>query len=402
MKRWLALSLALTSILASGCPRTSEDAGDGGPAETLHGDLDATSPTGTDAGDGGLLDSGDGGLVDAGDGGLAETLPAAPDAASSDTNDDAQLPLSTGSTYAVEHHLDLTLCMNYDSALINFLVDLFYNPGESVVDLTVQHLSLSLPDDFDDPACLATFQSALTDAVDAWLLQNSPDYVQELFLLGQDLFLFAHDLELHGEMTLTLVDEWFLKGSNHFDLLKIHWNGGVHELTPEQLASLGYPFALADSAFTAMVANHDVLIIDTHTIDLSPGALELLVIEKLLLPSVSPYDSISAMKGALMDCAALAAAVDPLVLECMGAGTADLVESCNATVDFLFEPILEMSAGLLQDQHIRLHGKCHLADDDGDLLVDRLVNGLWFGHEYFKGEEAGQVDGTFEGTVVLP
>jgi len=50
------------------------------------------------------------------------------------------------------------------------------------------------------------------------------------------------------------------------------------------------------------------------------------------------------------------------------------------------------------DSQLRIHGKSILLDDNDDLYVDFLINGLWWGHVEIQSEEGAEFEGVWDAT----
>ena len=116
----------------------------------------------------------------------------------------------------------------------------------------------------------------------------------------------------------------------------------------------------------------------------------------MLLPAISEFNSIEDLLYSIIDCASVAQEFENGILEPLGIDKDDVEDFCNQAVGTIVSPVEEMITGLALDSKLRIHGKCTMLDEDDDLYVDRLVDGLWWGHEEIESEEGAEFNGDFE------
>ena len=150
-------------------------------------------------------------------------------------------------------------------------------------------------------AIFGLFEDMLADLISDWLLNNSPDFIQDLFVVGQDLVQIVHHVTLTSDLHISkLQNDYYIEGTQFFLGITLYWKLGCAEegepdydpecgalpLTLEDLEDTDIPVNLIEGKFTATVDNWNHLTVSKHEIQLNYGALILFVINDLLLPAV--------------------------------------------------------------------------------------------------------------------
>ena len=168
----------------------------------------------------------------------------------------------------------------------------------------------------------------------------------------------------------------------------------------QDLEDSDVPMDLITGQFTGMIANFDSLIIDTHYIYLNYGKLILFVINEVLLPAVSGFNSIEDLIYSIIDCESIADGFVGDLLSAIGIDQDDVEGFCLSAVGLIVSPIEEVIGSLKLDSQLRIHGKATLLDDDDDLYVDILENGFWWGHIEIQSEEGSEFEGVWDAIKV--
>lgn len=294
--------------------------------------------------------------------------------------------------------------------IINLIIDIFYDPGAVIIDLIKTLVSQYIGSWVTDLA-FGLFEDALANLVTNWLLNNSPDFIQDFFVIGQDLVQIVTNLEVNSKLKISkLGSDYSVAGQQSWIGLTLYWKlgcdkdapdyetCGAHPFSLEDLGNTDFPMDLIAGQYTALIANYDRMVIDTHKIEINYGKLILFVINKLLLPAISNFDSLTDLLYSLIDCAALAAGFVGDVLSAIGIDAAQVEGFCNSAENFLLGPIEGLIGSLALDSRLRVHGKCRLVDEDDDLIVDSLVDGQWWGYIEVNNEQGNEFQGTFHGT----
>jgi len=317
--------------------------------------------------------------------------------------------LNPSGTYDMVSRFDFTGAIPGQAGeIVDMVVKLVEDPGDIIIDL-IKELVASYIGSLATEAVFGLFEDMLSDIISDWLLNNSPDFIQDLFFVGQDLIQIVHHVELTSELKLSKMSgDFYFQGSQSWQGINLYWKLNCNPESPDYDECGKYPFSLQDlqntdvpidlieGQFTGMIANYDQLIIDKHIIELNYGKLILFAINEMLLPAVSEFNSIEALLYSVIDCPSIAEAFDNAILEGLGIDEDDLVGFCNQAVGMLIDPIEEVINGLALDSKLRIHGKCTMLDEDDDLFVDKLLDGLWWGHIEIQSEEGAEFEGTFE------
>jgi hypothetical protein len=322
------------------------------------------------------------------------------------------LTLNPAGTYDTINHFDFTDAIPGQAGqVINFIVDLFYDPGKIIIDL-IKELVAQYVGGWVTDIVFGLFEDALADVVTGWLLNNSPDFIQDLFVIGQDLVQIVKNVELQSQLKLSkLTNDYYFQGIQNWIGINLYWKLGCakegepgydpacgkNEFSLQDLQNSDVPLDLITGQFTGMIANYDTLIIDTHKIDLNYGKLILFVINEMILPAISNYNSIEDLLYSIIDCKSVADGIVGDVLDAIGIDNDDVESACVSVVSFIVSPIEELISGLTLDSKLRIHGKCRMMDEDNDLMVDRLVEGFWWGHVEIGAEEGAEFEGDFAG-----
>lgn len=317
--------------------------------------------------------------------------------------------------YDVTHLLDLALAIPGEAGeLVNLIVDLFYDPGPLVVSLMLSSLAQQVGPDVPEETW-SLFEDALADTINAWLLSNSPDCIQDFFVVGQDLVQILAKLELHSLTSISSMEqEWACQGVHDWTELVLVWKAGCNPsapgyaqcgrftFSPADLLATSFPIDLKQSAFTCMTTDEpDYLIIDTHSWDISPGRVVLLALNELILPAVCGEVELLAWVDGMVDCEAVADGLGTEPLKTLGVEKVQVQDACQAAVETMTGPIHSIVADLVAPAQLKIHGKSHLTDHDGDFVVDELTDGLWWGSVVVGQSQGGDLEGEFAG-VKLP
>jgi hypothetical protein len=319
------------------------------------------------------------------------------------------LTLNPAGTYDTVNHFDFTDAIPGEAGkIINFVVDLFTDPGKIIIDLVKELVSQYIGEWVTDLA-FSLFEDALSDIVTDWLLNNSPSFIQDFFVIGQDLIQIVNNVELTSILKLSkLTNDYYFQGEQNWTGINLYWKLGCdkndpnydecgkNEFSLQDLVDTDFPLDLISGHFTGMIANYDNLIIDTHKIDLNYGKLILFVINEILLPAISGYNSLEDLLYSIVDCEAIADGFVGDILGAIGMDKDQVKGFCLSAVGFIVSPVEELISGLSLDSKLRVHGKCRMLDETDDLLVDKLLDGLWWGHVEIGGDEGAEFEGDFE------
>lgn len=320
------------------------------------------------------------------------------------------LTLNPAGTYDTTNHFDFTDAIPGQAGeVINFVVDIFTDPGKIIIDLIKELVSQYVGSWVTD-IVFGLFEDALAGVVTDWLLNNSPDFIQDLFVIGQDLIQIVKNVELTSQLKLSkLTNDFYFQGIQNWLGINLYWklgcakegepdydpDCGKNEFSLMDLQNTDIPMDMISGQFTGMIANYDRLIIDSHKINLNYGKLVLFVINEMILPAISDYNSLEDLLYSIIDCESVAEGIIGDVLDAIGIEKEDVEGACTSVVSFIISPVEELILGLTIDSKLRINGQCRMLDENDDLMVDVLVEGLWWGHIELGSEEGNEFEGDF-------
>ena len=204
--------------------------------------------------------------------------------------------------------------------------------------------------------------------------------------------------------------QFMIKGTQNWEELSIRWDWGcppddpdyelctTRSFTLTELDSAPYPVKLTAADFTAELVNFDVLIIDTHTLSLSTRELVLFLLHSVVFPAATEFAGLHQWQQTLgMDCPALGQCVGTLLFAPFPDEIPLFAQACESSVQKASADLQADIADFAATQsHLKLHGTCTLIDDDGNLHVDDLGDGVVWGHEVLDGSDGSEFTGVFE------
>jgi len=314
------------------------------------------------------------------------------------------MPLNAAGIYDATNIFDFTGAIPGEAGMIiDMIVELFTAPGGLIIDLVKVAVATQIGELATD-ALFYLFEDLLADLISDWLLNNSPDFIQDLFLVGEDLIQIVHHLTLTSDLHISkLQNDYYIEGTQFFLGVTLYWKLGCAQegepdydpecgalpLSLEDLENTDIPVNIIEGKFTATVDNWNHLTVSKHELQLNYGALILFVLNDILLPAVSDYNSIEDLLYSILDCNAIASGLGG-ILEPLGVSDQEVEDFCNQAVGIVVSPIEEMIASLSLNSHLVLWGEGTMVDDDGDLYVDRFTNGHWDGYIYFSNDPNDQ------------
>lgn len=316
-------------------------------------------------------------------------------------------------TYDLTNHIDFSDAIPGQAGeIVDLLEMIFYEPGDALMEgiqwLVSQWVSPALVN-----IVFGAFGDALGDLITQLVFDNAPPELLVFFEAGQDLLQVVDNLEMYGELKLAKTTGSVIQGIETWYGIRLHWEWFCNENSPEDcgtwefglddLNNSEFPLDLIAGQFTAQVSGLDDLYIGNHEIKINYGQLILFVINDLILPAVTSYDSLTELLYSIIDCHALAQGMSSGILDSIGLTEQGLENFCNQAVTTLISPIETVIGGLDLPSSIWLSGHCTMKDDDGNLYVDRLVDGTWTGYLVTIDPNSGNAEnkpivGDFEAT----
>jgi len=304
------------------------------------------------------------------------------------------LPLQASGPYDMVNHFDFTGAIPGQlGQILDTAVQLFYDPGTFIIQQVKNLVKSVLPGIVVDVA-FGLFEDALAKVVTDWLLNSSPAWLQSFFQMGQDVLQVVKKLEMTGILKLFKVqNDFFVTGEIDFTGVNLYWKLGCDKTKPdyEECGKLALdlkmltsdpnlPMNLISGKLTGSISKRDQLDIDSGKITLNYGKLILYVLNNVILYKITGKKTMKDAMAALVNCPGIGKGIGGSILGKLGLSASDVEKFCSDAVGLLVLPVETALNGLALDSHLSLTGKCTMVDDNEDLKVDKLVNGVWVGH----------------------
>jgi hypothetical protein len=208
------------------------------------------------------------------------------------------------------------------------------------------------------------------------------------------------NLELVADLLIAkLNNDYTVQGTHYWYQMNLYWKFGCNPSSPDyadcgkielSLKDLSsdpnFPINILEGKFTANVSDFDKLYLNQHAIKLNYGKLVLYVINEIVIAGLTNGQAHSMMDLVFMwiDCNAFAAGVFGDLAELVGSTRPDVEQFCRSAITGLFGFVENFLGALGLDTELSLTGNARMIDDDCDLLVDSIVNGVYTG--YVKGD----------------
>ncbi len=299
------------------------------------------------------------------------------------------------------------------------LITFFKTPGTTIInlikDLAKQWIGSLIVDTF-----FGLFGDAVAKIITDYLKNNSPQWIQDFFKVGEDTLGVITNLELYSDLLLSkLQNNFTVQGTHYWTGLALYWKFGCNPQDPNYkdcgklvftLNELGnivgggvcpgtqFPMNLLEGKFTASIADFNKLIINQHAVKLNYGKLVLFVLNEILIASITSCQAHSIKDAAKLwlNCNSIGSGIFGEIWSWFGGSEQDLVNLCNGAIDFLLTPVDMFLGALTLDTELSLSGSGTLVDDDCDLLVDRITKGKYSGQVQTSASAQSTFTGTFE------
>ena len=260
-------------------------------------------------------------------------------------------------------------------------------------------------------AVFDVFIGPLDAIVNEWIENEAPDWLRDARTVLQDLVQIVRHFELLADLQIAKsYADGVVEGTESWVGLALYWRMDCpgQQYTPEcrteiNLADIGdtqFPLDLIEGRWTGTILGFDQLFIGRHEIELNYGRLILYVLNEIILPELTggEYHSLYDAATGWIDCAAIASNGGFVVeaLEAVGISPGDIEGFCDDAVSFVFGPLEAYIYGLAASSNLSLTGTATLVDDDSDLSVDRIEEGVfegtvqWFGGNQAPGDVSAQ------------
>ena len=287
--------------------------------------------------------------------------------------------------------------------VLDTLTTLFYDPGSFLVD-QIKNLVKQAIGGFLTDLIFGLFEDQLGDIITDWVLNDSPDWLQDFFTIGQDLFQVVANLQLTGDLKISkLVSDYYVQGQTTFTGITFTWKLNCDKNAPDYDECGLYPFSLEDvdnddfpldlleGQWTGTIVSYDELKIDPHNIGLNYGKLILFVFNNLILQELTGQNSLIGAAVEIVGCDGIAGGLSNL-----GIDEDDIYDACVGAVTLLMLPLESYLLGLETDSLVKLSGTAEMRDEDSDLIVDTIIDGVWDGQIIYNGASTSPFSGTWE------
>ena len=314
------------------------------------------------------------------------------------------LVLNPAGTYDLDNIFDFTGAIPGQlGQIVDTLSDLFYDPGKFLINqiknLVKQYLGGLITD-----AVFGLFGDALGDMITDWVLNDAPEWVQDIFTVGQDLLQIVKRLELTGILKISkLSSDFYVQGITTYTGVILTWKLGCDKNAPDyeecgkmpftmdQFNNNGdFPMDLLSGAWTGNIVSFDTLSVAPHELALNYGKLILFVLQKVILKYLTGEDTLVDAAVAIIGCDGIAKSLDNWV------DYDDTYKACKSTVTLLVAPVQSYLESLATPSFATLQGSAKMVDEDDDLIVDRLTDGKWSGQILIQNATSSNFSGTWE------
>lgn len=299
------------------------------------------------------------------------------------------------------------------------LITFFKTPGTTIIAL-VKDLAKQWVGSLIVDTLFGLFGDVVAKIITDYLKNNSPQWVQDFFKVGEDTMGVITNLELYSDLLLSkLQNNFTVQGTHYWTGLALYWKFGCNPQDPNYkdcgklvftLNNLGnivgggvcpgtqFPMNLLEGKFTASIADFNKLILNQHAVKLNYGKLVLFVLNEILIANLTSCQAHSIKDAAKLwiNCNAIGSGIFGEIWSWFGGSEQDLVKLCGSAIDFLLTPVDMFLGALTLDTELSMSGSGTLVDDNCDLLVDRITKGKYSGQIQTSASAQSTFTGTFE------
>ena len=254
----------------------------------------------------------------------------------------------------------------------------------------------------------------LNDLINRYIDEDAPDIIRDFFTIGSDLVSVVSHMEVISEMNFTKpLRDGVFEGAQNWIGLAFYWrldcemdappDCGRYPFTMDQLVDGANGINLVFGQFDGRVHSYNQGIINEHTMDLQYGRLILFIFNQILLPRfANGATSLSQGLLNLANCPGFAERLtggrDYLRLGGINIVSRARIEDwCETAMSVVGDGATYILSGLEIDTRMSLQGSLVFVEDDNDLAVDRLEEGVWWGSIRTSEDAAPPFEGEFFG-----
>lgn len=327
------------------------------------------------------------------------------------------LTLNPAGTYDTVNVFDFTGAIpGQVGAVIDEIVLLFNDPGQFLLN-QIKALAKNFVPAWVVDAAFGLFESELASIITDWMLNESPEWLQDIFVVGNDLTQVVDNLEMLATLQLSkLSNDYYIQGVLMWDGIVLYWTYGCpkaddddydpecgkYSFSIEAFTNTAFPMDIVEGKFTGIIQDFDQFDIDNHVIKINYGKLVIFVLNELLLPALSGENNLTDAMISFINCAGIAESFSNGVLDAIGANEQNIEGFCEDAITLIVTPVEIILANLALDSQLRLQGHATLVDETQNLIVDHILDGVYLGHVEVDGQEGPEFDGVWEAHRIDP
>ncbi len=300
--------------------------------------------------------------------------------------------------------------------LIDEIVLLFNDPGQFIIN-QVKKLAAQWVGELITNIAFGLFEDAVSDWITGWLLNDSPDWVQDIFTIGQDLTQVVNNLEMQADLVISkLSNDFYVQGVLNWKGIVLYWKlGCAKEGQPgydpecgknvfslDAFSNTQFPMDIIQGKFTGFIHDFDQLEIDNHIIKINYGKLIIFVLNEMILPAITGENNLTDAVIKLINCKGLGGGITGDILKALGLNSNAVEGFCVDAITLLVKPVEVLIGGLALDSQLRLSGKAVMVDNDNDLRVDEIIEGVYLGHMEQDGQQGPPFSGIWDAVKTTP
>lgn len=258
----------------------------------------------------------------------------------------------------------------------------------------------------------------LNELINNYIDDDAPQWIRDFFTIGSDLIGVVSNMEVISEMTFTKSrTDGTYEGAQNWVGLAFYWRLGCDDNAPDDCGRYAFTMNqiveganginLVFGQFDGRVHSYNQGIINSHNMDLQYGRLVLFVLNQIILPRfANGATSLSEGLLNLANCSEFANRLtggrSQLRLGGINVVSRNRIEGwCTGAMGLVGSAASLILEGLEVDTRMDIHGELVFVEDNDDLSVDRIVEGVWRGSIRTGDEAAPPFSGDFEGERLI-
>jgi hypothetical protein len=333
------------------------------------------------------------------------------------------LPLNPGGTFEVINHFDFTDAIpGQVGDVIDGLVRFFGDQNNEreiggIIFDTMERLAREIAGTIGGIVIelISTWiEDDLNALINRYIDDDAPQWIRDFFTIGSDLISVVSNMEVISEITFTKSrSDGTFEGAQNWIGLAFYWRLGCEENAPDDCGRVAFTMdeivegangvQLVFGQFDGRVHSHNLGIINLHNMDLQYGRLVLFVLNQVILPRfASGATSLDEALINLANCPEFANRMtggrSQLRLGGINVVSRARIESwCVSAMSLVGGGATLILQGLEIDTRMDLQGEMMFIEETDDLIVDRIIDGVWRGAIRTADEAAPPFEGDFSG-----